>query len=39
VMEDAIGQLPAGHPFHFGEKRSMPVKNVAHPLEFRSLDK
>ena len=37
VMEDAVQKLPAGHPFKLGDKRSMPVKNVAEPLEFRAL--
>lgn len=39
VMEDAIAALPEGHAFAFGETRSMPVKNVAEPLEFRALAK
>lgn len=39
VMEEAIAALPEGHGFHFGEKRSMPVKNVAEPLAFRPLEK
>ena len=38
-MEEAITALPAGHPFTFGEARSMPVKNVAEPLKFRALAK
>jgi class 3 adenylate cyclase len=38
VMEEAVAALPAGHPFHFGETRSMAVKNVAAPLRFRALD-
>jgi class 3 adenylate cyclase len=37
VMEGAIGALPDGHGFAFGEPRSMQVKNVAAPLEFRAL--
>jgi adenylate cyclase len=37
VMEDAVQKLPSGHPFKLGEKRSMPVKNVAEPLAFRAL--
>jgi len=37
VMEEAIGSLPPGHAFTFGEPRSMPVKNVAEPLRFRTL--
>jgi class 3 adenylate cyclase len=37
VMEDALGSLPAGHPFRFGEPRSAPVKNVAEPLQFRAV--
>lgn len=37
VMEEAIAALPKDHPFRFGEVRSMPVKNVAEPLRFRSL--
>jgi len=38
IMEEAIGALPADHPFKFSESRSMPVKNVAEPLRFRALD-
>lgn len=37
VMEEAIGALPEGHGFAFGEPRSAPVKNVAEPLKFRTL--
>jgi class 3 adenylate cyclase len=37
VMEDALAALPEGHPFAFGEVRSMAVKNVAEPLHFRAL--
>jgi hypothetical protein len=37
VMEDAIAQLPAEHGFTFSETKSMPVKNVAEPLKFRTL--
>jgi class 3 adenylate cyclase len=37
VMEEAVRALPAGHPFAFGETRSMRVKNVAEPLAFRAL--
>ncbi|MDB4945336.1 MAG: Adenylate cyclase [Labilithrix sp.] len=37
VMEEAIAALPAGHPFVFGQPRSMAVKNVAEPLRFRAL--
>jgi adenylate cyclase len=39
VMEEAIAALPADHPFAFGDRRSMPVKNVAEPLAFRALAK
>jgi class 3 adenylate cyclase len=39
VMDEAIAALPAGHPFVFGETRAMPVKNVADPLRFRTLEK
>ncbi len=38
VMEEAIAALPTDHPFRFGAVRSMPVKNVAEPLRFRSLE-
>jgi class 3 adenylate cyclase len=37
VMEDAIGTLPEDAKFSFSDPRSMPVKNVAEPLRFRSL--
>lgn len=37
VMDEAIATLPAGHAFTFGERRTMPVKNVAEPLAFRAL--
>jgi class 3 adenylate cyclase len=37
VMDDALAALPEGHPFSFGEPRSMAVKNVAEPLRFRAL--
>jgi class 3 adenylate cyclase len=37
VMEEAVAALPEGHPFAFGDTRSMPVKNVAEPLRFRAL--
>jgi class 3 adenylate cyclase len=39
VMEEAVAALPAGHPFAFGDARSMAVKNVAEPLQFRALAK
>jgi adenylate cyclase len=38
VMEEAIKALPDGHAFRFGDARSAPVKNVAEPLEFRTLE-
>lgn len=38
VMQEAIEQLPPGHPFSFGEERSAQAKNVAQPLRFRALD-
>lgn len=38
VMEEALTELPPGHPFLFGDARSMPVKNVAEPLHFRALE-
>jgi class 3 adenylate cyclase len=37
VMEEAIGDLPKGHEFQFGEPRDAAVKNVAVPLRFRAL--
>jgi hypothetical protein len=36
-MEEAIGDLPKGHEFQFGEPRDAAVKNVAVPLRFRAL--
>jgi adenylate cyclase len=38
VMEEAISHLPSVHTFKFGDKRTMPVKNVAEPLAFRALE-
>lgn len=37
VMEEAIQALPTGHGFEFSDVRSMPVKNVTEPLNFRHL--
>ncbi len=37
VMEEALGKLPSGGEFAFGDEESAAVKNVAHPLRFRAL--
>ena len=37
VMKEAIEKLPSGHGFKFADARSMPVKNVAEPLQFHAL--